>query len=221
MPSTRGRATHTGPALDRNGRFDCCSAGVRDQPNSVALTSRQAERYVATIVDHPPVEVSGFGHRLAHGVGHSTRDRRHRRHPVSLGERRDCSEHSAGHRSGRGSVAGANRSSQSGEFDDEFLQESVETLSCCLVGFGQGMGSAIAFDDQIDRAMLQMQSRAVGGKRHLTGRVTHGFRWRRRSATDCDCRLRGPPWGPRPAHRRWRGSIRRTRPVPDRCGPAS
>ena len=150
--------------------------GHRNEPDVEGLARRQEQRDVAAVVHVGAAQATaGRGHLGTDLVGDSPGHGGHRRDEPAV-ERPHGRGHAARDRP-REPLPRLERSSQRRQLGHELVEEWAESLPRPPVGACHGRGRCPCLDDQVDRAVLQVQPRTVGrGRRDRTAHA------RRRSA---------------------------------------
>jgi hypothetical protein len=166
MPSEKDRPLRPDVAMPRTGRSWCRVAkpdSFGDDAGPQLLARREMDRDVATVVDIGLVERATVHEGRQHFVSHRARNRCHRRdvdrtmRPHGLG-------HAPRHRALKRGIALADRPPQRRQFADQAGKDVAEALDGLGIGAFDLGGRAEGLDDEVDRALLQMQP-AVGQAR--------------------------------------------------------
>ena len=143
------------------------AVGPVHQANRELLALAKMQRDVAAIVDIGAIERRCRQHRAKDFLCHTAGDGRHRRDEAIRSEWGNGRMHAARNRSLQRATQGMSGLAQLSQFGAQLVEQAAQAARRRRIG-GANVGlPTIRLDDQIDRAILQMQPPAVGKQRDL------------------------------------------------------
>ncbi len=131
------------------------------QPDGELLAAGQMQRDIAAIVDVGTIEPRCSQHRTQDFLRDAARHRRHRRDEMIDGERRHRCMHAARDDAVQRVSSRVGGLPKLGQLFTEFIEQTGEALRRSLMGGTYVCSRTAGLDDQIDRAILQMQPLAA------------------------------------------------------------